>query len=148
MKVMKQSLLLILLRSDALHLQLQSNFILALMLFCSKQSQRLYLPNCHKICTLWCSKQWHQSLSIFPTKTQFSLCSAHVSEHNGVKSILIPFYAPTFFTRFLQFTFKAKFMQISIWVFPPLSFSYIKFIYSEKTTKFCEIFPLLLTAVH
>ena len=24
----------------------------------------------------------------------------------------------------------------------------IKFIYSEKATKFCEIFPLLLTAVH
>ena len=24
----------------------------------------------------------------------------------------------------------------------------LKFIYSEKATKFCEIFPLLLTAVH
>ena len=24
----------------------------------------------------------------------------------------------------------------------------VKFIYSEKATKFCEIFPLLLTAVH
>ena len=26
--------------------------------------------------------------------------------------------------------------------------SFIKFIYSEKATKFCEIFPLLLTTVH
>ena len=25
---------------------------------------------------------------------------------------------------------------------------FLKFIYSEKATKFCEIFPLLLTAVH
>ena len=28
---------------------------------------------------------------------------------------------------------------------PPLN---VKFIYSEKATKFCEIFPLLLTTVH
>ena len=28
------------------------------------------------------------------------------------------------------------------------NFSWIQFIYSEKATKFCEIFPLLLTTVH
>ena len=27
-------------------------------------------------------------------------------------------------------------------------FSFLKFIYSQKATKFCEIFPLLLTTVH
>ena len=27
-------------------------------------------------------------------------------------------------------------------------FKFLKFIYSEKATKFCEIFPLLLTRVH
>ena len=27
-------------------------------------------------------------------------------------------------------------------------FAYLKFIYSEKATKFCKIFPLLLTTVH
>ena len=27
-------------------------------------------------------------------------------------------------------------------------FGYVKYIYSEKATKFCEIFPLLLTSVH
>ena len=31
---------------------------------------------------------------------------------------------------------------------PPSLFTYVKSIYSEKATKFCEIFPLLLTTVH
>ena len=34
-------------------------------------------------------------------------------------------------------------------IFDPPSLSpYVKFIYSENATKFCEIFPLLLTTVH
>ena len=34
-------------------------------------------------------------------------------------------------------------------MFPVVSWiRVLKFIYSEKATKFCEIFPLLLTAVH
>ena len=43
-------------------------------------------------------------------------------------------------------------LMSSIWPFlsmmarPPTT--YIKFIYSEKATKFCEIFTLLLTTVH
>ena len=31
---------------------------------------------------------------------------------------------------------------------PDSSSSKVKFMYSEKATKFCEIFPLLLTTVH
>ena len=30
----------------------------------------------------------------------------------------------------------------------PNATSFLKFIYSEKATKFCEIFPLLLNTVH
>ena len=33
-----------------------------------------------------------------------------------------------------------------LYIFPPFKYSIVlKFIYSEKATKFCEIFPLLLT---
>ena len=33
-------------------------------------------------------------------------------------------------------------------LFSLAAFFFLKFIYSEKVTKFCEIFPLLLTSVH
>ena len=46
---------------------------------------------------------------------------------NGVKKILLE----------TNLTFLLK-----------LDFNVLKFIYSEKATKFCEIFPLLLTTVH
>ena len=35
-----------------------------------------------------------------------------------------------------------------IFLIEPVGTSNLKFIYSEKATKFCEIFPLLLTTVH
>ena len=49
----------------------------------------------------------------------------------------------SFFDSFLGWFEKANY-QSSISV----DYFMLKFIYSEKATKFCEIFPLLLTTVH
>ena len=41
-----------------------------------------------------------------------------------------------------------SFIQFAVFSFELQFNSLLKFIYSEKATKFCEIFPLLLTTVH
>ena len=49
----------------------------------------------------------------------------------------------------VKFVLNVCICKFSIWV--PIYFSKkseIKFIYAEKATKFCKIFPLLLTTVH
>ena len=55
------------------------------------------------------------------------------------------------FSVFLNLSWKSGAGEV-VPAFPPNSIEHLNFsagiIYSEKATKFCEIFPLLLTAVH
>ena len=43
---------------------------------------------------------------------------------------------------------KGCHILVKNWIFDDPFHKKLKFIYSEKATKFCEIFPLLLTTVH
>ena len=58
------------------------------------------------------------------------------------KCLLLYLFALLFFFLLWDLCLKAKMTKIRIFHF------LLKFIYSEKATKFCEIFTLLLTTVH
>ena len=45
-------------------------------------------------------------------------------------------------------SFSLKLLKQTTWKNSQTASPLVKFVYSEKATKFCEIFPLLLSTVH